>query len=107
MSIPKWVENLPEWATYEEERRRGYVVVDPDVVYPKFLKEFGLPKTQNGLEAARRGFAKMLRKDIVPAGEALNIRISEGNRKWSLVNFEVGDKVGKVKKIDGEWKLSG
>lgn len=115
--IPKWIKKLPEWAIYNS--KTGFVEVDPDVVYPKFLifieehdKECAAQKvatnpTQYALELARTVFTRALKKimyDNGPVcrangtgrGEKLFLRILAKDKKWALKNYPVGKPLSKA-----------
>lgn len=73
---------LPKWARLN--KRDGYVEVDPDVVYPLFLKNLNLSPTKANLEKARLTFTRRLNK---LKGPNLNLRILKKDGKWALKNF--------------------
>lgn len=81
------VENLPDWASYN--KAEDIVMVNPDEVYPLYLKKLGFEKgtqTQNRLECARRCFTEDLRKIV---GGKLRLRILK-DEKYRLSNFPEG-----------------
>lgn len=105
--IPKWIKKLPEWATYNS--KTGFVDVDPDVVYPKFLvfieehdKECAAQKvatnpTQYALELARTVFTRALKKIMYDnGGGKLFLRILAKDKKWALKNYPIGKPLSKA-----------
>lgn len=85
------VENLPDWAKYN--KAEDIVVVEPDEVYPLYLKKLGWDKgtvTQSKLECARRCFTEDLFKIV---GGKLRLRILRGDGKYRLSNFPEGKPV--------------
>lgn len=93
--IPGWAQKLPDWASFNP--KDGYVEVDPDVVYPLWLKRLeklspqfkgmSTKPTQCALEAARFIFTRVLKKAMYDGGgDFLNLRILR-NKKWALENY--------------------
>lgn len=86
---------LPEWATMLPERpgKIPSVLVDPDVVYPLFLKEFGInTPDQYWLEVCYQ----CMKLDIQVAFKGQGVRIivrpkdAESKMKWRLDTHPVG-----------------
>ena len=97
-------DNLPEWAKYD--KRNDIIIVDPEVVYPLYLKKLGyeLSKlTQNMLECARRCFTEDL-KTIV--GGSLHLRIEKSKKEtFKLVKYSLGKPINwrsEYKRISGQ-----
>jgi len=102
----KWSIDLPDWASWgEDDKGRLRVVLDPDVIYPKFL---GIMKqvmpeldidhpTQNMLQIATWLAQRRIKKLMYDSGYDF-VRFyfpkSTGDR-WKFVNFPRGDKINK------------
>lgn len=71
----------------------GEVVVNPDIVYPKYLKELGYTKLdQTKLEIARLCFTKDLHKMVSIQGvRQLRLHILKGSGKWKLSTYPPGE----------------
>lgn len=105
MTKPKWVEYLPEWASYNP--KDGAIEVKANVVYPLWLKKMkdldpslkGIYKeiTQEALEAARLTFTRFLKKIMYDhGGKGLYLRIIAGKDKnWALAKYPIGDPVNR------------
>lgn len=83
----KNLDKLPEWAAYNEERKR--IEVDPAVVYPMYLKELGMEATQASLECARHCMNRDL-LEITGPGIALYIKKDDS---FKLSNFSPGERL--------------
>ena len=85
---------LPEWASLNTDKKSRYfgcVEIDPDVVYPKFLKAMKAKPTQNSLECARRCFTRALKETVKSQGGGfLHIHILKRD-KWALKNYPEGE----------------
>lgn len=92
---------LPNWLSIREGD--GQIMIDPDIAYPFFFKEFGFDEnnlTQYEIEVAYQA-AKMMTQDLL-TGTELDPRThgrgfvmeinSEGPRKdrWKLTSFKEG-----------------
>ncbi len=73
---------LPDWASYD----KGFFIVDPDVVYPLFLRHLKMVPTQFSLEVARRCFTQRI-KNIVKI--PFKLRITKNDR-WKLTGYPPG-----------------
>ena len=105
MTKPKWVEHLPEWASYNP--KDGAIEVKANVVYPLWLKKMeeadpslkGISEniTQEALEAARLTFTRFLKKIMYDHdGKGLYLRIIAGKEKrWVLAKYIIGDPVNR------------
>ncbi len=106
MTKPKWVAHLPDWASYNPKDEM--VEVKASVVYPLWLDKMGkldpslkgISKkiTQNGLEAARLIFTRVLKKIMYDyGGKFLKLRIIAGKgKKWALAKYPLGDPINRT-----------
>ena len=118
MTVSKWAQYLPEWAGYDEKEDR--VEVDPNVVYPMFLRKIehldpkleGITQrpTKNALEIARHIFTRTLKsilytrkklgdlknEDFAEGKVFLKLRILPGDKRWALKNYPDGEPIDKV-----------
>jgi len=92
---------LPDWASWDTHEiavltAKGHVkvrrvILDPDVVYPLFLKLLDAPKKvdQYYLEVARLCATKAIADALLP-NVPVHIVILPKQRQWALRNFPTG-----------------
>ena len=83
------IENLPSWATFNEETNK--IEVDPDNAYPAYIDEMGLERDKYGAEVARR----CMIKDLILICGPVSVRILRNN-DWRLSNLPGDDRLAEL-----------
>jgi hypothetical protein len=88
-----WLDHLPRWAKMNPAS--GMIEIDPDVVYPLFLKVLGYEKViaQTTLESARLCFTHLLHTVVGNNMKTMRVRILK-RPKWRLDKYKPGPPVG-------------